>query len=1054
VNAHIPADLPPFHPALAAWSPLIGREQDIAILTHNLPQQRLVTLWGPGGCGKTRLAMQVAQDLQDTFSDGCRFVDCGDLREPDLLTEHVRTTVDLYLADGSAPLAALIEWLRTRSLLLVLDNGEHLLDACAQLVTVLLVACPHLHVLVTSRVLLNLPGEQTYHVKPLTLPPSDSDALGAAVPPHKDLEDWESAATYTAIQLFVQRAQMAQSDFHLTRGNVSLVVSICRLLDGLPLAIELAAARVRMLALEQLAEQLAHGVTILGAGSRLAPARQQTVQATINWSYQLLTEQERRLFRRLAVAASSFDLSLVEALGEGLGEDGAATDIFAHLIDKSLVTVVSLDGAARYRLLDTIRHFGLGQVRQSGEMEATHRLYGAWVCRLAQQAGAEIGGPAQTAWLARLDTEIEHVRAVVRWMLEQHQAAAVIDISAALVPFCEQRAHVGEATQWLETALAMAEVIDVAAEGRALHALGVLNIRRYRADQTPGYLTQAQDYLTRARDRYAQLADQAGVASAWYHLGDIEFWRADYQAARTHLEAGLKIVPKEAVALRAGLFHRLSNALCGLGAFGESTRLLRKALILRRQAGDINGLALTLSNLGGALTQQGEYAQAKEVLRESLRHFGDLGDRNGYLLALVNLAEVALALEDHALIQDHLAVALSSTWVECEMWLVLELFDCLARMALNQGRLAHAAQLFGYIATLKHERSDQLPTLLQAQLKLLTPEQTGHLSDRRSSREQCAIAWRDGQLMGLEEAFACALDGARSNVGGQEDAALIGAGDDEAVAVTAGAHALTTTPTLGAPIRITAFERGIVERDAQQTVVNWHYSKARELLFFLVDAPQRTRGQIVLALWPDAAEEQASTHMRVTLYHLRKTLGNPALVLRTHAGYEFNRALPYWYDVERFESLIDQAQAVKETYLGVDSAKRLETSIGLLAEACALYRADYLADLPPQEWIIQRQAELRRRYIEAQFRLGMAYQDQGNHRQALACYQSVTSYDPYHEQAHAAILRCYVLLEQRSQAIRYYRDLRAYLREELGVAPDPHITSYVKTLLTQADMRP
>jgi predicted ATPase/two-component SAPR family response regulator len=998
--------------------------------------------------------MQVAQDLQDTFSDGCRFVDCGDLREPDLLTEHVRTTLDLHLADGSAPLAALIEWLRTRRLLLVLDNGEHLLDACAQLVTVLLAACPHLHVLVTSRVLLNLPGEQTYHVKPLTLPPSDSAALGAAGSPRKDPADWESAATYTAIQLFVQRAQMAQPDFHLTQGNVSLVVSICRLLDGLPLAIELAAARVRMLALEQLAEQLAHGVTILGAGSRLAPARQQTVQATINWSYQLLTESEQRLFRRLAVAASSFDLSLVETLGEGLGGSGAATDIFAHLIDKSLVTVVSLDGAARYRLLDTVRHFGLEQVRQSGEMEATHRLYCHWVYRLTRQAGSEIEGPAQTAWLARLDAEIEHVRAAIRWLLEQREATAVIDISAALVPFCEQRAHVGEATQWLETALAVAESIDVEAEGRALHALGVLNIRRYRADQTPGYLTQAQDYLTRARERYTQLADQAGVASAWCHLGAIAYWRADYQTARSHLQAGLKVVPKEAVVLRAGLFHRLANAFCGLGASEENIRLLRKTLILRRQAGDIDGLALTLAHLGDAHIQQGEYAQAEEVLRESLRHFGDLGDRNGYLLALVNLAQVALALGDPARIQDHLAVALSSTWVECEMRLVVDLFDCLARMALAQGRLAHAAQLLGYVATLKHERSDQPPTFLQAQAHLLSPVQADHLSDQRSSREQCAIAWRDGQLMGLEEAFACALDGAQPNVGGQEDAASIATGDVGAAVVTASAHALASTSMVGAPVRITAFERGIVERDAEQTAVSWHYSKARELLYYLVDAPQRTRGQIVLALWPDAAEEQASALMRATLYHLRKTLGNAALALRTHAGYEFNRALPYWYDVERFESLIDQAQAVKETQSGMDSAQRFATSIELLAEACALYRGDYLADLPPHEWIIQRQAELRRRYIEAQFRLGMAYQGQGNHRQALACYQRVTSSDPYHEQAHAAILRCYVLLEQRSQAIRYYRDLRAYLREELGVAPDPHITSYVKTLLSQADVRP
>jgi predicted ATPase/DNA-binding SARP family transcriptional activator len=1061
VNAHDRAAEPASCQVLAVLSPLIGREQDIATLTRSLPQQRLVTLWGPGGSGKTRLATQVAQRLQDAFADGCRFVDCSDVHEPDLLIQHISITLGLHHVDERAPLDTLIEWLRTRQLLLALDNGEHLLDVCANLVDALLTACPHLHVLVTSRELLNLPGELAYQVRPLTLPPPGcvaSRAPGSAR--SEELVDLEAVGAFPAIQLFVQRAQMAQPDFTLTRENVSLVVTICHLLDGLPLAIELAAARIRMLALEQLAERLAQGNAVLGAGNRLAPARQQTLEATMTWSYQLLTPPEQQLFRRLALASSSFDLSFVETVGEGIeAAPAAAIDLLGRLIDKSLVTVVTLDGAARYRLLDTIRRFGREQVRQSGETEATYRLYSNWVRRLTEQAESALQGPDQAAWLARLDAEIEHVRTVIRWLLEQQEATVVIAIGAALVAFCEQRAHAGEAIRWLRAALASAEVIEAESEARALHALGVLSIRRYRGEQAQDYLTQAQDYLTRARDRYTQLDDSAGVASAWHHLGAIAFWRADYQAARICLEMGLKIVPAEAVILQAGLFHRLGTALLYLCERQEAIFLLGKSLTLSRQTGDIRGLALTQANLGSALSAEGDYVQAQQVLRESLRHYEDLGDRNGYLLALANLAEVALALEEPGLIQDYLAVALSSTWVECEIWLLAELFGCLARLALIQRQPLQAARLFGWTATLRHERSDQPPDSVLAQLPEASQDVTRGEVDNRFWLARYTAGWREGQLMELDDAFAYALKSARPDVNEQErerpqrvrdDGEKM---DDVVVATTSGATLRAAAPPTTASMRFNAFGGGIVYRDDDQTSLTWRYSKARELLYFLVDAPLRTRGQIYLALWPDSTEEQANTHMRVTLYHLRKTLGDAAWALRTNGGYEFNRSLPYFYDVERFESLITQAQAVRKTLDDPDAAMVDEIIIGLLAEACALYRGEYLADLPPQEWIVQRQMELRRRYIDAQCQLGKAYQRLGNVQQALACYQQVTACDPFNEEAHAAIIHCYVQLRQRSQAIRHYRDLRVYLRDELGVTPDPHITSFVKTLLTQAEAR-
>jgi pentatricopeptide repeat protein len=257
------------------------------------------------------------------------------------------------------------------------------------------------------------------------------------------------------------------------------------------------------------------------------------------------------------------------------------------------------------------------------------------------------------------------------------------------------------------------------------------------------------------------------------------------------------------------------------------------------------------------------------------------------------------------------------------------------------------------------------------------------------------------------------------------------------------------TVTTIAPLRIEAFGGGTIYREQDIEEVTWHYSSARELLFYLLDAPHRTKEQICLALWPDAAKEQAGSHMRVTFYQLRKTLADAAWVPFTPAGYAFNRSLPYRYDVEQFQALIAQADMLRETHGAVNAGEADDVTIQLMAQACALYRGPYLADFPPHEWIVQRQTELQRQYLHALSRLGEAYERQGDNQQALAWYQRLTACDPYDEQAHAAILRCYVRLGRRSKALRYYRDLQHFLRDELGVTPDPHITAFVRGLLSQ-----
>jgi DNA-binding SARP family transcriptional activator len=305
-------------------------------------------------------------------------------------------------------------------------------------------------------------------------------------------------------------------------------------------------------------------------------------------------------------------------------------------------------------------------------------------------------------------------------------------------------------------------------------------------------------------------------------------------------------------------------------------------------------------------------------------------------------------------------------------------------------------------------------------------------------------------MMGLDEAFAFALQDASAAVDAPQTPGQANATSGVAVETSQSRMVVKSPATVSAiaPLHIEAFGGGTVYREQGTVGVTWHYSSARELLYYLLDAHHRTKEQICLALWPDSAKEQAGAHMRVTFYQLRKTLAEAAWVPFTPAGYAFNRSLPYYYDVEQFQALIAQADAPRRTHSG-EKAGEADDATTQLAQACALYRGTYLADFPPHEWIVERQTELQRQYMHALSRLGAAFERQGDYQQALVWYQRLTDCDPYDEQAHAAILRCYASLGQRSKALRYYRDLQHFLRDELGVRPDPQIIAFVRGLLSQ-----
>ena len=393
---------------------LIGRDDEAAAVRARLIEADagLLTLTGAGGCGKTSLALHVARDLLDLFPDGVRLVELAALSEPALVDQAVAAAFGVRERAGQSLREGLLVFLRPRVLLLLLDNCEHLVEACARLVQDLLSACPELRILATSREPLRTPGEVTWRVPSLMAP--DPQRL----PPPKEL------AGYPAVRLFVERTQAVQPGFVLTTDNAPAIARVCARLEGLPLALELAAARTRAMAVGQIAARLDESFRLLVGGSRTAHSRHRTLEATLDWSYDLLTTAEQLLLCRLSVFAGGFDLEPAEVVcgGEGI-EPADVLDVLTRLVDKSLVLADEQAGEARYRLLEPIRQYARERLAGSGEEAVVRRRHAAHYRALAEGAEPELWGPHQAAWLARLERDRDNLRAALGWVHESAEDA-------------------------------------------------------------------------------------------------------------------------------------------------------------------------------------------------------------------------------------------------------------------------------------------------------------------------------------------------------------------------------------------------------------------------------------------------------------------------------------------------------------------------------------------------------------------------------------------------------------------------------------------------------
>jgi predicted ATPase/DNA-binding SARP family transcriptional activator/DNA-binding CsgD family transcriptional regulator len=733
------------HNLPAPRTSFIGREREMLKVKRALAMTRLLTLTGAGGSGKTRLALEVAGNLVGAYPDGMWLVELAGLSEGELVPQAVAGVLGVQEQRGRPLTDTLVETLRVKRILLVLDNCEHLIDATAHLADALLSSCPHLRVLATSREALGVEGELLWRVPPLCVPEADR---APAAP--KEL------TRYGAVRLFVERARLRSPEFELSSENAGAVAQICRTLEGIPLALELAAARVEALSVEQISQRLKDSLKLLTGGSRTATPRHRTLRGTLNWSHELLPQDERVLFRRLSAFAGGWTLEAAETVGAGGGiEEEDVLELLSNLMDKSLVvTEVKAAHVVRYRMLEPVRQYARERLEESGEVEAIQRRHAEFFLVLAEEAEPAVEGAQQAAWLERLETEHDNFRAALSWSLERVEDAELgLRVGAALGEFWYLRGYFGEGRRWLEEALARSGQASTVARANAL-----------RRDS---FLAFVQGDLDRAIEASEEGLKLEGVELFWGAGGrtnvaaDLLNTLGMAVSARGDSERAIQLYEESlALSRKVGDERSVAINLMSLGAqvrsrgdFEKATELLEEGLVLSRELGEPAVLASFLTLLGYTFVLQGDLERATAVGEEAAAILREQKHRLVLADALSNLGWAALLRGDSERATTLHAESLEITRELSDNLVRPETLEGLACAAVAKGEAERAVRLFGATRALNAPVSYHPTPRERAALR------EPYLAATRShlSEETWEAAFAEGQAMGFEEAVEYAL---------------------------------------------------------------------------------------------------------------------------------------------------------------------------------------------------------------------------------------------------------------------------------------------------------
>jgi len=1012
-------------------TPLVGRDAELAAITGALAGSRLLTLTGPGGTGKTRLALAVATEA--AAGADIAWADLAPVRDPELVAPTVAGRLGVPetpgLDQGVAIAAHVNAHYAGRPVLVVLDNCEHLAAAVAALAEYLLAECQTLSVLATSREPLAVEGERAWPVPPL------------------DGTD--------AVRLFEERARLVAPSFQITDGNAGAVAELCEKLDGLPLAIELAAARMRVLSVRQLTDRLDDVFGVLTGGARSAPARHQALRATLDWSHDLLTADERMVFRRLAVFAGGFPLAAAERVAAfGDIAAGQVLDVLTRLADKSLVRVER----ERYYLLATIREYAAERLSAAGELDEARRAHLACYAGFAEEAGSRIERAATAeldAELDSLDLERANLRAAIEFARESGDAVAALRIAGQLGRYAYLRGHYHEIRQWMDLAVTIGP--DAPPELRAKALYGSGRLAHLQCDYEP-----AVRRLDAALLMYRTLSDAAGIASCLQALGSVAREQGRYaRSAQLHAES-LELAKAAGDAWTEASAHSYLGFVSWLqGEFKPAVEECSTALSMFRSLGDVEGTAWSLLSLGVVARYQGDLELSGALIGESLKLARSIGFREGIAWSQEQRGLLALAQGAVADAEAQLRLSFGTHRELRDRWRMASVLEDLAATALpgpgaagasggaaiSDAQAVRAARLLGAAQAMRETIGTVLAPCERPQhdrsadtAKTVLGDAAFETAWQRGLRTTDLDAALDEPVRASETAGSVPDPGA----GGDQPAPAADAGPATAPPGAPRRRPAVQVPAQPTPaardgtlLTVRALGTAVVEvGGVALTAADWGYAKPRELLFLLATSPALTREQLGAALWPELSRQQLGNALHTALRELRRALGDPEWVVYSGGRYSFNRARQHQCDVDTFEAALAAANRARPPAAALPDLQR----------AIAAYGGDFLAGMSAGEWAHARRDELRRRYETALFASGRLHAAAGRHQAAVGAFRRAIEHEPLNESAHRELMACWEQLGETARAVRHYEELATRLRDEVGVPPAAETTALYERL--------